>query len=56
MKRHVPARSQRGVALLVVLWACTLLAILLGGYAAMARTEGLQARYQFEQTRAHYAA
>jgi general secretion pathway protein K len=49
-------RTQRGVALLVVLWACTLLAILLGGYAALARTEGLQARYQFEQTRAHYAA
>ncbi|HZX71883.1 MAG TPA: type II secretion system protein GspK [Rhodanobacter sp.] len=48
--------SQRGVALLLVLWACTLLAILLGGYAAMARTEGLQARYQFAQTQAHYAA
>jgi general secretion pathway protein K len=47
---------QRGVALLLVLWACTLLAILLGGYAALARTEGLQARYQFAQTRAHYAA
>jgi general secretion pathway protein K len=50
------ARAQRGVALLVVMWACTLLAIVLGGYAALARTEGLQARYQFEQTRAHYAA
>ena len=49
-------RSQRGVALLVVLWACTLLAILLGGYAALARTEGLQARYEFDQARAHYAA
>jgi general secretion pathway protein K len=49
-------RSQRGVALLVVMWACTLLAILLGGYAALAHTEGLQASYQFEQTRAHYAA
>ncbi len=48
--------NQRGIALLLVLWACTLLAILLGGYAAMARTEGLQARYQFAQTRAHYAA
>jgi general secretion pathway protein K len=48
--------GQRGVALLVVLWACTLLAILLGGYAMLARTEGLQARYQFAQTRAHYAA
>ena len=47
---------QRGVALLLVLWACTLLAILLGGYAALARTEGLQARYQFAQTQAHYAA
>lgn len=61
MKRappRLPKRraAQRGVALLVVLWACTLLAILLGGYAAMARTEGLQARYQFEQVRAHYAA
>jgi general secretion pathway protein K len=49
-------RAQRGVALLVVMWACTLLAILLGGYAALAHTEGLQAGYQFQQTRAHYAA
>ena len=49
-------RAQRGIALLVVLWACTLLAIMLGGYAALARTEGLQARYQFAQTQAHYAA
>lgn len=47
---------QRGIALLVVLWACTLLAILLGGYAMLARTEGMQARYQFAQTQAHYAA
>jgi len=57
--RRAPRRSpasQRGVALLLVLWACTLLAILLGGYAALARTEGLQARYQFAQTQAHYAA
>jgi general secretion pathway protein K len=48
--------AQRGVALLVVLWACTLLAIMLGGYAMLARTEGLQARFQFAQTQAHYAA
>ncbi len=57
--RHRPAPAgvnQRGVALLLVLWACTLLAILLGGYATLARTEGLQARYQFAQTQAHYAA
>ncbi|QRN55995.1 general secretion pathway protein GspK [Dyella caseinilytica] len=49
-------RHQRGVALLLVMWACTLLAILLGGYAVLAHTEGLQASYQFQQTRAHYAA
>lgn len=49
-------RRDRGVALLIVLWGCTLLAIMLGGFAALARTEGLQARYQFAQTRAHYAA
>ena len=49
-------RRQRGVALLLVLWACTLLAILLGGYAVLARTAALQTRYQFAQTRAHYAA
>jgi general secretion pathway protein K len=49
-------RAQRGVALLVVMWACTLLAILLGGYAALAHNEGLQSSYQFEQARAHYAA
>ncbi|MBD8897773.1 type II secretion system protein GspK [Rhodanobacter sp. DHG33] len=53
MKR--PA-GQRGVALLLVLWACTLLAILLGGYAMLARTTAMQTRYQFAQTRAHYAA
>ena len=57
MMRYLPSPAgQRGVALLLVLWACTLLAILLGGYAALARTEGLQARYQFTETQAHYAA
>ncbi len=55
-RRQTPPGRQRGVALLLVLWACTLLAILLGGYAALARTEALQARYQFAQTQAHYAA
>ena len=56
MSRNRAWKSNRGVALLVVLWACTLLAILLGGYALSARTEGLQAHYQFEYTRAYYAA
>jgi general secretion pathway protein K len=48
--------AQRGVALLLVMWALTLLAIMLGGYAMLARTEGMQARYQFAQAQAHYAA
>ena len=57
MRRERPCvNAQRGVALLLVLWACTLLAVLLGGLAALARTEGLQARFQFAQTQAHYAA
>lgn len=49
-------RNQRGVALLLVLWACTVLAILLGGYATLARTAALQSRTQLAQARAHYAA
>lgn len=57
MKRQPASWSgQRGMALLLVLWACTLLAILLGGYAALAHVEAVQARYQFAQARAHYAA
>ncbi len=57
MKRRAVGHSkQQGVALLLVLWAITLLAILLGGYAALARTEGLQARYEFAEAQAHYAA
>jgi general secretion pathway protein K len=56
MRRSTPVMRQRGVALLLVLWACTLLAILLGGYAALVRTEALQARFEFSQTQAHYAA
>ncbi|MGH8159471.1 MAG: general secretion pathway protein GspK [Rhodanobacter sp.] len=56
MRRLARRSDQGGVALLLVLWACTLLAILLGGYAALARTESLQARYEFAQAQAHYAA
>ncbi len=50
------SRPQRGMALLVVLWACTLLAILLGGYATLARTESLQVRYQVAQAQARMVA
>ncbi|MFC5741290.1 general secretion pathway protein GspK [Dyella tabacisoli] len=48
--------AQRGVALLVVLWACTLLAILLGGYATVSRLEATQVRYQLAQTQVRYLA
>jgi len=48
--------QQSGVALLIVLWACTLAAIVLGGLASAARIESLQARVESDRTRAHYAA
>jgi general secretion pathway protein K len=44
------------VALLLVLWACALLAVLLGGYVAVTHTEAVLARYQLAHARAHYAA
>ena len=46
----------RGVALLLVLWAVALLAILLGGFVLLARTETLQSRFLLDATRARYAA
>lgn len=56
MHAYSSPRRQRGVALLLVLWACALLAVLLGGYAAVVHTEAVLARHQLAQTRAHYAA
>ncbi|HEX7339323.1 MAG TPA: type II secretion system protein GspK [Rhodanobacteraceae bacterium] len=50
------ARHERGVALILVLWACALMAIVLGGFVALTRSEGLQTRYQVAQARARYAA
>jgi general secretion pathway protein K len=47
---------QRGIALLVVLWACTLLAILLGGFATLARTEATQTRYLSTRAQLRYFA
>lgn len=46
----------RGIALIVVLWVLVLLTIVVGVYAVLARTEGLQARYLFDTTAARYAA
>jgi general secretion pathway protein K len=48
--------SQRGVAFIVVLWLLALLAILLGSFALLARSESLQARHYYDSTRARYAA
>lgn len=50
------SRRSRGTALLLVLWAVALMAIVLGGFVVVARTEGLQARHLFDSTRARYAA
>lgn len=48
--------SQRGIALVMVLWVVMLLSIIAGTYVMVARTEVLQARYLFDTTRArHYA-
>lgn len=50
------SRAERGVALLLVLWAVALLAILLGGFLLVARSETLQSRFLLDATRARYAA
>jgi general secretion pathway protein K len=47
---------QRGIAFIVVLWVMVLLAVLLSGFAVIARTEALQARHLAESTRARYMA
>lgn len=50
------AHREQGIALLVVLWACTLLAILLGGFATLARTEATQTRYLSARAQLRYVA
>ena len=53
--RHMPV-SQRGVALVLVLWMSVLLAVIVGSFAIVARTETLQANQLFSGLRARYAA
>lgn len=48
--------SQRGIALIVVMWILVLLTIVVGTYAVLARTESMQSRFLFDTTRARYAA
>lgn len=49
-------RHQRGIAFLIVLWVVALVAVLMGSFAVIARTENLQARHLLDTTRARYAA
>lgn len=49
-------RSSRGVAFVVVIWLLALLAIIMGAFAVLARTESLQARHLFDGTQARYGA
>lgn len=52
-----PYRSrQRGAALLLVLWITALLAVILGSFAVLARTELMQSRNLFDTIRARLAA
>ncbi len=49
-------KRQRGVALILILWLSALLAIVVGTYSTMVRTETIQAKHLFDTTRAWYAA
>ncbi|MEO7251474.1 MAG: type II secretion system minor pseudopilin GspK [Arenimonas sp.] len=52
----VPRTSDRGAALLLVLWMLVLLTGLISVFALTARTEGLQGRFLGRSTAARYAA
>lgn len=56
-KHPHPGRShQHGVAFVLVMWVIAMLSVLLGSFALVARTEGLQSRHLFDTTTARYAA
>lgn len=48
--------SSRGIAFVLVLWVIAMLAILLGSFSLVARTENMQSRHLFDTTQARYAA
>lgn len=57
MKQFAPGiASMRGVALVLVLWAIALMAVLLGSFAIIARTENLESRHVFDTVTARYDA
>ena len=49
-------RRNAGVAFVLVLWVIAMMSVLLGSFALVARTEGLQSRHLFDTTTARYAA
>jgi len=49
-------QRQRGVALVLVLWAIALMAVLLGSFALIAHTEQLESRHVFDAVTARYDA
>ncbi|MFA5589504.1 MAG: type II secretion system protein GspK [Lysobacteraceae bacterium] len=56
MSLSATAPRQRGVAFIIVIWLLALLTILLGAFALISRTEGMQARHMYDATVARYAA
>ena len=54
--RLAPRARTRGIAFVLVLWVIAMLAILLGSFSLVARTENLQSRHLFDTTQARYAA
>ena len=56
MSLPADAPRQRGVAFIIVIWLLALLTILLGAFALISRTEGMQARHMYDATVARYAA
>lgn len=48
--------AQRGVALILVIWVMALMAVLLGSFTLMARTENIEARHMFDGAQARYGA
>ncbi len=50
------AGEQRGIALVLVLWAIALMAVLLGSFALIAHTEHLESRHVFDAVTARYDA
>lgn len=55
-RARTPRRREQGIAFVLVLWVIAMLAIILGSFSLIARTENLQARHLFDTTQARYAA